>query len=59
MKTFAALFFVLLLVILINVHREYGTEGVRMWFGAKFANKSYERPRRRARVRTRKEAHAG
>lgn len=44
MKTFAALFFVFLLVILINVYSQGGNDAVRKWFGAKFANKTYRRP---------------
>ena len=45
-KTIAGTILVLLAIILWNVYREHGPAGVRMWFGAKFLNKSYQKPSR-------------
>lgn len=40
-KTFAGAVFVLLAIILVNVYREHGPAGVRMWLASKFLNRNY------------------
>jgi hypothetical protein len=50
-KTFAGTVLVLLVIILYNVYREHGEDGLRKWFGAKFLNRSYERPAKKRRLR--------
>jgi hypothetical protein len=41
MKTFGALFFVVLAIILINVYGTYGPGGVTAWLSAKFLNRPH------------------
>lgn len=48
MRSFAALFWILIAIVLINVYRAYGSYGVRAWFAAKFANKQMPRVPARA-----------
>ena len=50
-RTVASTILVLLAIILWNVYREHGSAGVRMWFGAKFLNRTYSRPPRIGRRR--------
>lgn len=50
-KTVAGTILVLLAIVLWNVYREHGSAGVRMWFGAKFLNRTYTPPPRIGRRR--------
>lgn len=38
MRSFAAVFFVVLAIVLLNVYREHGVYGVRSWLRAKVVN---------------------